>query len=220
MRINHILVKAEVKKVKPNIYAVIIKDDYDRAMLFCRYQEFYESPFKEIRNKFFTLETLMRVYTKKNKKQYFTYPGDWVGYNIPSDSLYSACEKFDTSLSSYDYIMRDIIYFCERNSNGKPFYLIGVDKFKSGTMDHEIAHGLYHTNEKYKTSVDRLISEIPKKEYNLAKRELLKMGYVNEKRIIDDEIQAFFSTGLVKGLSISTFKIRAKKFSSNFKSFM
>lgn len=220
MKLNYSLVKGEIKKVKPNIYAVIIKDDYDRAMLFCRYQEFYESPFKEIRNKFFTLETLMKIYTKKNKKQCFTYPSDWVGYNIPSDVLYSACEKFDTSLSVYDYIMRDIIYFCEKNSNGKSFYLIGVDKLKSGTMDHEIAHGLYHTNQIYKASVDRLISEIPKNDYKLIKKKLVEIGYNNDKSLIDDEIQAFFSTGLLEQLDTSQNRSLTKKFIKNFNTFM
>lgn len=220
MILNHSLVKGYVKKIKPNVYAVVIKDDYDRAMLFCRYQEFYESPYKEIRNKFFTLETLMRIYTKKNKKDLFTYPTDWTGYNIPSDVLYSAFDKFGESLSTYDYIMRDIVYYCEKESRKKPFYLIGVDKIKSDTMDHELAHGLYHTNVAYKESVDKLIRDLPKKDYNFAKRELIKMGYVNEKRIIDDEIQAFFSTGLVRGLSCSAMKMKARKFEINFKNFI
>jgi hypothetical protein len=40
MEITHPLVVGEVKEIKPHIYAVIVKDDYDRAMLFCRYQEY------------------------------------------------------------------------------------------------------------------------------------------------------------------------------------
>ena len=49
------VVSGSINKIMPHIYAVIVKNDYDRGMLFCRYQEFYESPFPEIRNKEFTL---------------------------------------------------------------------------------------------------------------------------------------------------------------------
>ena len=40
MKIKHPLVKGKVIQIKPFIYCVEIDDDYDRAMLFCRYQEF------------------------------------------------------------------------------------------------------------------------------------------------------------------------------------
>jgi hypothetical protein len=33
-----------IEEVRPNVFAVIVKDHYHRAMLFCRVQEFYESP--------------------------------------------------------------------------------------------------------------------------------------------------------------------------------
>jgi hypothetical protein len=61
-------------------------------------------------------------------------------------------------------------------------------------MDHEIAHGLYYTNPEYKLKVDEIIKTIPTKTYNYLKKELVKMGYVDIKSIIDDEIQAYLST--------------------------
>lgn len=219
MIINHQLVSGEVKEIKPRIFAVIIKDDYDRAMLFCRFQEFYESPFDEIRGRFFTLEDLMRVYTKRNKRHHFTYPSDSAGYNIPSDVLLNAFEVFGTSLNQYDHVMKEIVYFCEKKSKGKPFYLIGADKIRSRTMNHEIAHGLYHTNLTYRSSCDNLISQIPKRQYNFIKRGLIRIGYVDEKRIIDDEIQAFLSTGLVDEFDTTPIKSLSKDFVKNFKSF-
>ena len=54
MKIKNEYVNGEVKQIKPNIFAVSIKDNYERTMLFCRYQEFYECPYEEIRGKFFT----------------------------------------------------------------------------------------------------------------------------------------------------------------------
>lgn len=220
MKIVHPLLRGEVKKIKPNIYAVSVADDYDRAMLFCRYQEHYESPYKEIRGKRFTLEYFMRFYCRKRKTRNFQYPSDWGGYNIPSDVLIRAHYLFESIPNEYDTIMSQIIEFCSSSSKGQPFYLIGIDTFSSTkTMRHELSHGLYHTNSHYKESCDKLISEIDKKDYNIAKRELLKIGYADDKKIIDDEIQAFFSTGLYGGLVNEKLKPYTKKFSQNFKKY-
>jgi len=87
------------------------------------------------------------------------------------------------------------------------------------TMDHEIAHGLYFTNNTYKKIVDVLIKNIKPTHYEKLKKKLIKMGYVNDKKIIDDEIQAFMSTGLYNGLDTKELKKYEKEFKSNFKKF-
>ncbi len=225
MKINSLLVKGEVKELYPNIFGVSIKNNYDRAMLFCRYQEFYESPFKEIRGKNFSLEKFMWLYKNKNKKPTFTYPEDWIGYNIPSDVLWKGYNTFHNNKNGYDEVMSNIIYYCENHplKFDKPrtkWYLIGADSFKSDTMNHEIAHGLYYTNKKYKTTCDELISGIKKVDYNKIKKELVKLGYVNDKKIIDDEIQAFMSTGLYKTFSKQLFKKYTKSFIENFNNYI
>lgn len=223
MKIEHPLVVGEVKEIKPNIYAVIVKDDYDRAMLFCRYQEYYESPFPEIRNNTFSLESYMRTYTKGNKSTYFSYPHDWVGYNIPSNILIQSHKKFMSHYpNEYDKVMRDIITHCQNSTKGdehQPWYIIGVDKIKSGTMDHEIAHGLYYTNLKYKVEMDYLISQIKKTEYINLGKHLVKAGYVNDKKIIDDEIQAFMSTGKYAKWSDIVYKKYSPEFIKVFKKY-
>ena len=58
-----------------------------------------------------------------------------------------------------------------------------------------------------------------KNDYNCAKRELIMIGYSNDKKIIDDEIQAFFSTGLYGGLINKRLKPYTKKFKENFKKY-
>jgi hypothetical protein len=42
------------------------------------------------------------------------------------------------------------------------------------------------------------------------------MGYVNDKKIIDDEINAFMSTGLYNGLDTKELKKYEKEFIKNF----
>lgn len=201
MKINDLLVNGEVIEILPNIFAVIIKNNYDRGMLFCRYQEYYESPFDEVRGKNITLEDFMKIYTSKNKKRSFTYTDDWVGYNIPSEVLVRASKTFLDSRTTYDEIMLDIIEYCEGVIAGKnknthqPWYLIGVDKLSSRTIDHEITHGLYYTNVHYKVEMDYLISHIKPKVFEHLKKALIKIGYHDDIKLINDEIQAYMSTG-------------------------
>jgi hypothetical protein len=201
MDINESLLKGKVKEIKPFIFAAVIKNPYDRAMLFCRYQEYYESPFPEIRGNVFTIEEYMKVYTQNNNKLFFSYPNDWAGYNVPSGILNEANKKFKETAGPYDTIMSNIIEYCEKESlrrnNYEPhlWYLVGVDKFNSTVMDHEIAHGLYYTNMNYKVEMDYLTGDMLLKDQISLRKELIKMGYANDKCILYDEIQAFMATG-------------------------
>jgi hypothetical protein len=97
--------------------------------------------------------------------------------------------------------------------------LIGASSKDLKTMDHEIAHGLYFTNKDYKKKVNKLIGDIKPTHYNKLKKKLIKMGYVDDKKIIDDEIQAFMSTGLYNGLNTKELKVYEKEFKNNFKKF-
>ena len=224
MKIKHPLVKGIVKEVKPFIYCAEINDDYDRAMLFCRYQEFYESPYRKFRGKPFTWMEYMRFYKDAWKKRVFTYPDDWAGYNIPCNVLQKANHIFcyDTE---YDKIMNDIYFYCAIDSQNKnngtrhDWYLIGANSKDKGTTNHEIAHGLYFTNKEYKNNVTYLIKNIKLSHYIKLKKILMKMGYVGDKKIIDDEIQAFMSTGLYNGLDTKELKIYQNEFKKNFRNF-
>jgi len=226
MKLNYEILSGELIEILPKIFAVSIKNDYDRAMLFCRYQEFYESPFKEIRGKHFSLEYYMWIYTKQRKNEIFTYPRDWSGYNIPSGSIEKALNVFyyKNTPSPYDKIMSKIYFTCENYplKFGKPrskWYLLGADSYKSQTMDHEIAHGLYYTNKEYKKSVQELISKIRSKDYSFLCKNLVSMGYANDRKILDDEIQAFLSTGLYKSFNTKEIKKYTADFETNFREF-
>jgi len=224
MKIKHPLVKGKVKEVKPFIYCVQVDDDYDRAMLFCRYQEFYESPYKKFRGKPFGWMEYMRYYKTAWKKDVFTYPEDWAGYNIPSNILQQAHHMFNGE-TGYDEIMNDIYFYCATDARNKnngqqaDWYLIGASSKDLRTMDHEIAHGLYFTNQEYKKSVGKLIKNIKPSHYEKLKKKLIKMGYVKDKKILDDEINAFMSTGLYNGMDTKELKKYEKDFIKNFKKY-
>ena len=224
MTIKHPLVKGKVKEIKPFIYCVEVDDDYDRAMLFCRYQEFYESPYKKFRGKPFTWMEYMRFYKDAWKKRVFTYPDDWSGYNIPSNVMERANDILYKD-TEYDVVMNNIYHYCTIDSQNKndgtrcDWYLIGASSKDKGTLNHEIAHGMYYTNKEYKKEVIKLIDKIKPSHYEKLTKKLVKMGYVNDEKIIDDEINAFMSTGLYNGLDTKELKVYERGFKSNFKKF-
>jgi len=225
MKISNDYVKGEVKEILPKIFAVSVKDKYQRAMLFCRYQEFYESSYDEIRGKEFSWERFMYIYKTKNKQDIFTYPKDWSGFNIPSKIVEKGLSTFSyRTWGPYDKIMSDIYSYCENyplkfQKFRSKWYLIGADNFKSNTMDHEIAHGLFYTNSKYKKNSLILINEMKSADYKKIKKVLIGMGYMDDKNIINDEIQAYMSTGLLKSFSDNQIKKYQKGFIDNFKNF-
>lgn len=223
MKIKHALVKGEVKQIFPKIFCVTVDDDYDRAMLFCRYQEFYESPIKKFRGKYFSWAEYMRHYKDHWKKDTFTYPIDWSGYNIPSTVVEKGVNAFYKE-TEYDVIMNDIYYFCENyplrlgDSRGT-WYLIGASSKDLKTMNHEIAHGLYFTNKNYRSAMSYQFSLIPEETKEKIFKKLIKMGYVDDKNILVDEAQAFLSTGLYNGLEIKEIKKYEKPFIKIFKGY-
>ena len=51
------------------------------------------------------------------------------------------------------------------------------------------------------------------------KKQLIKIGYADDSKIIDDEIQAYMSTGLISVFDINSLKKYTKGFEKNFKSY-
>jgi len=213
-----------LKEIHPGIFAVIVKDSYQRAMLFLRCQEHYESAFPEIKGKHFDIFEFMDRYRKHHNSESFTYPVDWAGFNVPGD-IVEKCTKHVLDARNglfptpYDYIMKSILdKVKEGKNNNTRFYLIGVDKLNSKTMDHEVAHGLFYVDSKYKAGVTKLIKGIKKPIYTQLSKVILGMGYCKE--VVNDEIQAYLSTGIIPRMqSIKGIEIESKKFSDHFKTY-
>jgi hypothetical protein len=178
-----------LKEVKPLIFAVIIKDKYDRAMTFCRVQEYYESPSPKFRGKQFSIWDYMKWYHERYGKG-FSYGNDWSGFNIPVKIIrecYNGLNKYETP---YDKMMGEII---QRIAIYREGYVIGCANMKDDTFKHEVCHGLYHTNTDYKKQMDSLTKGLPKKYYDAFKKNILELGYAS--KVVDDEIQAYLQYG-------------------------
>lgn len=186
--------KYQIKEVKSNIYAVIIKDKYDRAMLFCRAQEYYECPSPKFRGKKFSIWDYMKWYHERYGRG-FSYGDDWSGFNIPIKVINECYNKLNKFESPYDKIMYNIVVeVYKKNSDG---YVIGCGSTNCDTFKHEVCHGLYYTNKDYKKQMDALTKGLPKKYYNKFKENILEMGYAA--KVVDDEIQAYLQYGYENG---------------------
>jgi len=180
----------KIKEVKSNVFAVIVKDKYDRAMLFCRAQEYYESPSLKFRGKNFSIWDYMKWYHEQNHYG-FSYGADWSGFNIPLQIVRDCYNKLTKPESPYDKIMDEILNKLKLQDSGG--YLIGAKDTKGETFKHEVCHALYHTDKNYKKQMDALTHGLPKKYYNVFASNLVQMGYTT--KVVDDEIQAYLQHG-------------------------
>ena len=213
----------KLKEVHPKIFLLTTKDAYNLAMHFCRVQEYYENPVW--RKKIFTMFEFMEWYAKEKGEGAFTYPNDWGGFNIPSKTLrdlYSGSKIPDEN--KYDEEMQSIIMTIEDEGyKGKQFYLIGSLESEKGTIKHEIAHGLWATDRKYKKKMQECIDNLTKEQYDCLKQWLFDHMYCKE--VVDDEIQAYLSTGLAEDMNASLRRARIpyrtmrKPFAKVFKEF-
>jgi hypothetical protein len=203
-----------------------MKDRYDRAMTFCRAQEFYESPNKNFKGKAFSIWDYIKWYSLQGGKG-FSYGVDWSGFNIPVRTIkqcYQTLRKKygPEELNIYDKTLLEIVGEVESmvNSNKdiEKCYLIGTDEGINETFKHEVCHGLFSTNKGYKTKAKALVKFLKdndKKTYEILKQNLLKMGY--SEKLIDDEIQAYLQFGVHEkefslGLSLKSKQELNKKY--------
>lgn len=182
--------KFKTVKLTERIIVVQVKNKYDRAMLFCRAQEFYESPCSKFRGQKFSIWDYFRWYSE-NKAGCFSYTKDFTGFNMPL-IMTKKCYDLNDAETPYDEVMMDIVdrYFV----NGEKKYLIGVDSMKGSTFDHELCHALYYTDDTYRETMDEITGTISSKNKSRLKKNLSDMGY--HLGVFKDEVQAYMSTEL------------------------
>lgn len=181
----------KIKEIIPNIFSVVVPNHYEKAMLFFRVQEFYESPSKKFRDSKFSVWDYFHWYA--DKKGFFSYPSDFVGFNLPL-IVAKKCYEVNEVETPYDVLMNKIVD--DIFVNGKRQYIIGVDSLKSRTFDHELAHALYYTDMKYKEQMDEITSSISKSDMSKFKKNLRQIGYCSA--VTKDEIQAYMATEINK----------------------
>ncbi len=184
-----------IEEVKPKIFHFNFKDQYQLAMHFLRYQEFYESPNPKFRNHGFTILDFMEWYSKAFGNGSFTYPLDWVGFNVPNKVFERAIEKSPEE-NKYDTTMIEAYFQCKQKAGAK-FYIIGSVGDKTSqfyAMKHEVAHGFFYLNPTYKKEMTKLVKALKPRLRNDMFAAFKKIGYTPQ--VYVDECQAYFSTGI------------------------
>lgn len=185
----------KLKQVNPGIFMISVKDRYNRAMLFCRVQEFYESPNTKFRGKPFSIWDYIEWYSRDNGG--FTYPFDWSGFNFPLE-VAERCYQISSIENKYDEIFINIIQDIKSIvGDNKKSYIIGIDESQQSDYKHEMCHAFYYLNNNYKKEANRILSGIDKKTFNTMCKNLLKMGYT--KKVLKDEVQAYLTADFLKG---------------------
>jgi len=173
--------------IAPHIYHVRFPTVRELASTFLRFQEHYESP--EFGGQVFTLKAYRDWYRKKYGS--FTYLTDWNGFNIPSWVLFSFYLGRFKRVTKQEKALLEL--FRKHWESGERFYIIGTaDNSKEQTLDHEIAHGLYATNPRYKKAVDKILGHNKFKDI----RKLLKVEEGYAESVIPDEIHAYLGHSL------------------------
>jgi len=174
-------------KLADKIHLLTFENQKDITSTFLRFQEHYESP--NFRGKIFSLNEFKQWYIKTSPNGVmsgkFTYYSDWNGFNIPSYVLKPFYDgKFDP-LSEQENELLDIF-----KNEISPFYIIGVHegmKKMDQLLNHEIAHGLFYTNDNYRIEVLQTLSQF---DIEAIKDELRsKAGYHEE--VMNDEVHAY-----------------------------
>lgn len=183
------------KRSKDRVYELVFDDKYEMAMLFLRYEEFYESP--KYRGRKFTLAEYISWYTKKPESPgLFNYHNDWTAFNLPAKIIKEVHDLGIQDPNHYDSIMLGL--YGMMTSQDEDPYLIGYKK-GSTANSHELSHAMYYLSKNYRDDVQAIL-----KDDNLTgivwlfSEALRDIGYHDNS--IEDEIQAYINTGLVKRL--------------------
>lgn len=222
-------IQYKIHRLLPNIFLVVVPDEYERSMLFLRVQEYSESPNANIRGKSFDILDFIKWYTLKNDNA-FTYAEDWNGFNISFKSAMECYKKLPKNLTNkYDRVFMRILtqvseLLSDRPELAKKAYIIGAESTNSVTAHHEIYHALYFTDAKYRSKANKAIDTIiPTKIYKKLRANLVSIGYFDNDFTIYNELQAYLRgrdwdhPDLIKGISRQVLRNVHRKLASALK---
>lgn len=172
----------KVQELLPGVYHLDFPTRRLLAATFLRFQEHYESP--RYHGQIFTTAEFLAWYatTPKGKKSsYF----EWDGFNVPSAALRRFYAGDFAPLDANERALLAIFAGLKGD-----FYVIGSAGKDSGpeVLRHEIAHGLYATNARYRLRADALMKEA---DLRPVFRMLERLGY--DRRVWRDEAHAWLT---------------------------
>ena len=175
----------KITRPLPGVLHLQFTTQTDLCRSFLRMQEFYESPYPEIRGRYFTLPEYIMLYTKDHGKP-FSYYTDWHGFNIPGEALRRFGRVFKDKLTTPEQLILSI---------KDVTYLIGTHDDCAEALDHELAHARYHTDLRYRTRAYELVFHLGvyhPREHRAFVEWLKTSGYTTD--VFFDEINAYMAT--------------------------
>lgn len=171
------------------------KSQRELCEAFMRMQEFYESPYSQIRNSYFKRETFEVLYALDHCGV-FSYFDDWHGFNIPGNAI----RRFFDVFHAHGDPLTDGERRIERliNQIDPHFYIIGTHVDATDTDDavtHELCHAAWYLDDTYNARARVLVEQFWYRHTRAAKalyRHLRDQGY--DDSVMDDEFNAYLST--------------------------
>lgn len=184
----------EVSEILPSIFLVHAASRVTLASTFLRLQEYYESPAKQFRHSFFTLEEYQEWYRETKQDGDcggFDYYLKWPGFNVPSWVV----DAFRHGAGGPLRAQEEALLSCLPPLEGARYYVIGSCEKDLPTLHHEMAHGLYATNTAYNAEVRTCMAKLAVPCVETMRAKLLDLGYVDDADIIADEMHAYMVDG-------------------------
>lgn len=212
-----------LKQVHDQIFLLTFDHHYDVAIHFLRAQEYYESNDDKFKGSQFKMLDYIEHYAKSNDLR-FSYADDFVGFNVPGevldhiygdDSYIFSNEINGDSRNKYDDLMLNVVRTIHSIvGRGQKYYLIGAKEGDEDTIDHELAHAFWYVSDDYKSEQMANIESCGDKLRKKVLDCLVESKYSMD--VVDDEHQAYFSTGLDGELEEIVGKRNVKKVTKPF----
>lgn len=182
-----------VDSITDNVFHVKAESQYELTSTFMRLQEFYESPYKEIRGHFFTHEKFMDVsaHNKDRSAQdeiIFSYMEDWAGFNVPGNCFQRWCKLFEHDFWEKEKKLVELVN--KARGKSKRFYVIGT--YEDTTIDHELSHAWFYLDRRYRTKMLAITNTLSDKAKKRLHDYIIADGY--RRGVVEDETVAYLST--------------------------
>ena len=167
----------------PKVLAIEFPNRRELTLTMCRMQEFYESPFADIRGQSFTWEQFLSHYaTEDGTLDYFS---KWEGFNVPKRSIDAFMRLFE--LSDREAVLLWGPY------QGRFEYLIAVDMNSDpSTLQHELCHAVFEMDNGYAhVAVDKISNSGLFEELS---KHLIAAGYPDQVFVLLSEVNAYLAT--------------------------
>lgn len=174
----------------PGIIRLHFKTQHECCEAMVRLQEFYESPYEEVRGKVVDMETLMRLYAKDHNG--WTYFDDWNGFNVPGHVVDDFFEKHE-HLTADEEAIRDALTV-EVPLGTEQYYVIATHS-EQDEVEHELAHAFWYLDPHYQARARVMVLDAEQR-YPRATQALwqwlVEVGYSHG--VLMDEMHAYLAT--------------------------